>query len=46
MPCFLWDNGVWEVEESDYNEHYGYYNRRTQKWYFPEIIKAINEEIK
>lgn len=46
MPCFLWDNGVWEVAGNDYSEHYGYYNRRTQKWYFPEIIKAINEEIK
>ena len=46
MPCFLWDNGVWEVEGTEYSEHYGYYNRRTQKWYFPEIIKAINEEIK
>ena len=46
MPCFLWDNGVWEVEGNDYNEHYGYYNRKAQTWYFPEIIKAINDEIK
>ena len=46
MPCFLWDNGVWEVEGTEYGEHYGYYNRKSQTWYFPEIIKAINEEIK
>lgn len=46
MPCFLWDNGVWKVEGTEYGEHYGYYNRTTQEWYFPEIIKAINEEIK
>lgn len=44
MPCILWDNGVWEVKGNDYNEHYGYYNRNEQKWYFPEITKAIIEE--
>ena len=46
IPCFLWDNGIWEVEGNEYGEHYGYYNRTAQTWYFPEIIKAINEETK
>ena len=46
MPCFLWDNAVWKVEGDKYDEHYGYYNRYDQTWYFPEIINAINEETK
>lgn len=46
MPCFLWDNAVWKVEDNKYDEHYGYYNRYDQTWYFPEIIKAIQEEVK
>ena len=45
IPCFLWDNGVWEVKGTEYSEHYGYYNRHTQTWYFPEILDAINSEI-
>ena len=45
MPCILWDNGVWQVENDDYNEHYGYYNRTNQTWYFPEIIEAITQEV-
>ena len=40
---FVWDNAVWEVEGNEYGEHYGFYNRYNQSWYFPEIIKAINE---
>ena len=48
IPCCLWDNGVWEVAKgsTDYSEHYGYYNRRTQTWYFPEIINQIVESTK
>lgn len=46
MPCFLWDNAVWKVEGNEYGEHYGFYNRHDQTWYFPEIIAAINEELK
>ena len=46
MPCFLWDNGVWKVENNQYDEHYGFYNREQQTWYFPDIIQAINEELK
>lgn len=41
MSCILWDNGVWKVENDDYNEHYGFYNREQQTWYFPEILDAI-----
>lgn len=44
MCCILWDNGVWKVEDDDYNERYGYYNRNNQTWYFPEIIEAIIKE--
>ena len=46
IPCFLWDNGVWEIKDNNYSEHYGYYNRYNQSWYFPEILDAINDEIK
>ena len=46
IPCILWDNGVWDVKGTDFSEHYGYYNRNTQTWYFPEILDAINSEIK
>ena len=46
IPCFVWDNGVWQVQNDDYSEHYGYYNRVNQTWYFPEIIEAINEEVR
>ena len=41
MTSVLWDNGVWEVKNNDYNEHYGFYNRREQTWYFPEILAAM-----
>ena len=46
ITCFLWDNGVWKVEGSKYDEHYGFYNRKNQSWYFPEIIEAITQEVK
>lgn len=41
MTCCLWDNGVWELTNNDYSEHYGYYNRTEGTWYFPEILDAI-----
>ncbi len=44
IPCFLWDNGVWKVNNDDYSEHYGFYNRYNQSWYFPEILDAIIKE--
>ena len=46
MPCFLWDNGYWRVEEEKYAEHFGFYNRNAQTWYFPEILEAIISESK
>lgn len=44
IPCMLWDNGVWQVSGTDYNEHYGYFDRNNLKWYFPEILDAIVEK--
>ncbi len=41
IPCILWDNGYWEVKGTDYNEHFGFYDRKNQKWFFPEIQEAI-----
>ncbi len=46
MPCFLWDNAVWKVEGTEFGEHFGYYNRYDQTWYFPEILEAIIDEVK
>ena len=46
MTCILWDNGVWKVEGDKYDEHYGFYNRTAQTWYFPEILDAIIQEAK
>lgn len=46
MTSCLWDNGVWYLNSNDYSEHFGYYNRKKQEWYFPEILKAIQEETK
>lgn len=47
IPAVLWDNGNWEVKEGskDYNEKFGFYNRNTQTWYFPEILDAIIKEV-
>lgn len=41
--CCLWDNGIYKVTNNDFSERYGYYNRKTQKWFFPEILDAIIE---
>ena len=48
IPCILWDNGVWQLRQDengqpDYSEGYGFYNRLTQEWYFPDITRAIIE---
>ena len=45
IPSFWWDNGSYQVFGNDYNEHYGYYNRREQIWYFPELMKASLEVV-
>ncbi len=46
LAACLWDNGQWQVKEGtkDYAEKFGYYNRKEQTWYFPEILEAIVEE--
>lgn len=44
IPCMLWDNGVWEVQGTDYNEHFGFFNRTGGTWFFPELLDAIMEE--
>jgi len=44
MSTILWDNGHDEVPASNsYSELYGFYNRNTQEWYFPDILTAIIE---
>ena len=45
IPAVLWDNGVWEVIGSKYNEHYGFYNRDSQTWYFPSLIEAMMKAV-
>ncbi|MCQ2242333.1 glycoside hydrolase family 5 protein [Treponema sp.] len=39
----LWDNGQWKVSEgsTNYSEKFGYYNRKDQTWYFPEISELL-----
>lgn len=40
IPCMLWDNGsVLPSGSSDYDEKYGYYNRRSQTWYYPTLVE-------
>ncbi len=46
IPCFLWDNNVPYKDSKGYEEKYGFYNRREQKWYFPEITETIIEAVK
>ncbi len=41
MTSCLWDNGSWQVQGNNYKEHYGFYNRTNQTWYFPEILDAM-----
>lgn len=44
MTSCLWDNGVWDLKGgTDYSEKYGFYNRREQTWFFPEITEAMVE---
>ncbi len=37
MPCVIWDNGG----TGEGNEKFGFINRTTCEWYFPELTKAI-----
>lgn len=40
IPCFVWDNNVKEGEGS-----YGLFNRSDCSWYYPDILKAIQNAI-
>ena len=45
MTSCLWDNGQWDVSNTtNYAEHFGYYDRLNQTWFFPEILEAIMSE--
>lgn len=37
IPCVIWDNGV----TGEGGEKFGFINRTTCEWYFPDLIKAI-----
>lgn len=50
ISSFWWDNGNYIIDNSKpddeiYSEHYGYYNRTKQVWYFPELMKASLEAV-
>ena len=40
MVCVLWDNGDWNASNT-FEEKFGFFNRKTNEWYFPEILKTI-----
>lgn len=44
MTSCLWDNGQAWSNGTDYNERFGYYDRETQEWFFPDLIQAMVEE--
>lgn len=45
IPACLWDNGQATPDPKN-GEKFGYYNRKTQTWYSPDIIKAIVDNSK
>lgn len=47
LVAVLWDNGNWRVPNGskDYAEKYGYFDRFSCTWYFPEIVDAIMSEM-
>lgn len=44
-PC-LWDNNNYDVSGSDYDEKFGYLNRKTLAWYDKDFIDAIMSSLK
>ncbi len=44
MCSILWDNGDANASTA-VSEKFGFYNRRECKWYFPEIVEAIVENV-
>ncbi len=52
IPVVLWDNMVETVDgyegdnKNEYNgEHHGWLHRKSGKWFFPEIIKAMMDTV-
>ena len=46
LTAFIWDNGSVEVgEDGNVAEHYGFYNRTAQTFYFPTLLKAALDGI-
>ena len=44
MTSCLWDNGDYRITKTSadkYSEKLGFYDRRKQVWFFPEILEAI-----
>ena len=41
LTAFIWDNGSYEVgEDGNFSEHFGFYNRTSQTFYFPTLLQA------
>ena len=41
VTAIMWDNGSPDIgPDGNTSEHYGYYNRTEQTWYFPSLLKA------
>lgn len=45
FTCFVWDNGQADANPNE-GERFGFFNRVSGKWYFPEIQQAIVENCK
>ena len=47
IPVVLWDNMCTYAStgNSTSGENHGYLNRKTLKWYFPDIIKAMGSQV-
>lgn len=43
MPMCLWDNGDYKTASgpNGYSEKFGFYDRKNQSWYFPEILEVL-----
>ncbi len=45
ITCVVWDNNVISASGGDFGEHYGLYNRSSHSWYYPGIVKALNDGV-
>lgn len=39
IPAIVWDNDGWDSYDGNFEEKFGYYNRKSQTWYFPSLIQ-------